>query len=221
MAEPLMPLATAVWLVENTGLTFQQIADFCGLHVLEIQGIADETIATKIVGHDPVRSGQLSQDDITTCEADPVKRLTVLVGPEQQKRTKGPRYTPVSKRQEKPHGIAWLLRNHPELTDAHISRLIGTTKSTITQIRDRTHWDMANLRPSDPVGLGLCTQRDLDTLVAKVAKKSGVTRVDPKLEEEAAKLEIELKEKRAEAAAHLAALEDKAHEITADNLFKS
>jgi uncharacterized protein len=198
MAHPLMPMATAVWLVDNTGLTFRQIAEFCGLHVLEIQGIADETVATKIVGNDPIRAGQLTQEEITRCEADDGARLVIQEGPDKKKKTKGPRYTPVSKRIEKPDGIAWLLRNHPELTDAQIGRLIGTTKNTITQLREKTHWNMANIRPQDPVGLGLCTQRDLDTIVAKAAKKSGILPADPRLDEEAAKLEVELKARRAE-----------------------
>jgi uncharacterized protein len=205
MAQPLMPMATAVWLVDNTGLTFRQIADFCGLHVLEIQGIADETVATKIVGNDPIRAGQLTTEEIARCEADDGARLVMQEGPDQKKRTKGPRYTPVSKRIEKPDGIAWLLRNHPELTDTQIGRLIGTTKNTIAQLREKTHWNMANIRPQDPVGLGLCTQRDLDTIVAKAAKKSGILPVDPRLDEEAAKLEVELKVRRAEMQA-LAAL---------------
>jgi uncharacterized protein len=205
MAHPLMPMATAVWLVDNSGLTFRQIADFCGLHVLEIQGIADETVATKIVGNDPIRAGQLTPEEIARCEADDGARLVMEEGPDQKKRTKGPRYTPVSKRIEKPDGIAWLLRNHPELTNAQIGRLIGTTKNTITQLREKTHWNMANIRPQDPVGLGLCTQRDLDTIVAKVAKKSGILPADPRLDEEAAKLEVELKARRAEMQA-LAAL---------------
>jgi uncharacterized protein len=198
MAHPLMPMATAVWLVDNTGLTFRQIAEFCGLHVLEIQGIADETVATKIVGNDPIRAGQLTQTEIARCEADDSARLVIQEGPDQKKRTKGPRYTPVSKRIEKPDGIAWLLRNHPELTDAQIGRLIGTTKNTIAQLREKTHWNMSNIRPQDPVGLGLCTQRDLDTIVAKAAKKSGILPADPRLDEEAAKLEVELKARRAE-----------------------
>jgi uncharacterized protein len=193
---PLMPQATAIWLVDNTTLTFAQIADFCGLHKLEIQGIADETVSTKVMGRDPIKAGELTDAEIKRCEADPVLRLNILSGPDQHKRTKGPRYTPVSKRQEKPDGISWLLRNHPELTDGQISRLIGTTKSTIAGIRDKSHWNISNIKPQDPVALGLCSQRDLDAIVAKVAKKSGVLPVDPKLEEEAAKLEVELKEKR-------------------------
>jgi uncharacterized protein len=207
--QPLMPMATAVWLIDNSGLTFRQIAEFCGLHVLEIQGIADETVATKIVGNDPIRAGQLTPEEIKRCEAEESARLVMQVGPDQMKRTKGPRYTPVSKRIEKPDGIAWLLRNHPELTDGQIGRLIGTTKNTIAQLREKTHWNMANIRPQDPVGLGLCSQRDLDALVAKAAKKSGIVLTDTKLDEEAAKLEAELKAKRAEMQS-MAAVEDEA-----------
>lgn len=207
MSHPLMPIATAVWLVDNTGLTFPQIADFCGLHLLEVQGIADETVATKVMGRDPIKAGELTDAEIKRAEADPKVRMNILSGPDQHKRTKGPRYTPVSKRQEKPDGISWLLRNHPELTDGMISRLIGTTKSTIAAIRDKSHWNIAGIKPQDPVALGLCSQRDLDTIVAKVAKKSGILPVDPRLEEEAAKLEVELKAKRETmvAAARLAA----------------
>jgi uncharacterized protein len=206
MSYPLMPIATAVWLIDNTALTFQQVADFCGLHSLEVQSIADETTATKVLGRDPVKASELTLEDIAKCEKDPVLRLTLLLGPDQHKRTKGPRYTPVSKRQEKPDGIAWLVRNHPELTDGQISRLVGTTKSTISAIRDKSHWNIANIKSQDPVALGLCNQRDLDTLIAKVAKKSGVAPIDPKLEEEALKLEVELKSNRdtANAAAALA-----------------
>ena len=207
MSQPLMPMATAVWLVDNSSLTFRQIAEFCGLHVLEVQAIADETVTTKIVGQDPIRAGQLTQEEITRCEQDPESRLRIEAGPEQKKRTKGPRYTPLSKRVEKPDGIAWLLRNHPELTDGAIGRLIGTTKSTIAQIRERTHWNMANIRPQDPVALGLCSQRDLDALVAKAAKKSGLKPVDPRLEEEASKLAEELKAQRAEQRAALIDME--------------
>ncbi len=207
MSHPLMPIATAVWLVDNTGLTFPQIADFCGLHVLEVQGIADETVGTKVMGRDPIKAGELTEAEIKRCEANEILRLNILSGPDQHKRTKGPRYTPVSKRQEKPDGISWLLRNHPELTDGQISRLIGTTKSTIAGIRDKSHWNIQGIKPQDPVALGLCSQRDLDAAVEKVAKKSGVLPVDPKLEEEAAKLEVELKARRetALAAAQLAA----------------
>lgn len=175
MARLLMPKATAVWLVENTSLSFEQIADFCGLHTLEVQGIADGEVAVGIVGLDPVANGQLSREEIQRCEADPSARLRMLKQdiPLPATRTKGPRYTPVSKRQDKPDAIAWLLRHHPELSDAQLTKLIGTTKSTIQAVRDRTHWNAPNLRPRDPVLLGLCTQSDLNAAVAKARKAIG------------------------------------------------
>ncbi len=172
MALPLMPKATAVWLVDNTTLTFQQIADFCGLHSLEVQGIADGEVAQNIVGLDPTSNQQLTAEEIARCEADPEARLEIAESnmPEPKKR-KGPRYTPVSKRQDRPDAIAWLVRNHPELTDAQIGKLLGTTKPTIASIRDRTHWNMANLKPTDPVSLGLCTQIELDAAIQKAAER--------------------------------------------------
>ena len=172
MTQPLMPMATAVWLVDNTGLTFKQVGNFCNLHELEVQGIADGTVAVHMVGQDPTANGQLSQDEIDRCVADPAADLVinvdaVLVTP----RTKGPRYTPVSRRSDKPDAIAWLVRYHPEVKDPQISRLIGTTKNTITKIRDRTHWNMTNITPKDPVALGLCKQLELDAVVQKAAEK--------------------------------------------------
>ena len=169
MSQPLMPKATAVWLVDNTALTFEQIAAFCGLHVLEVSGIADGEVAVGIKGLDPVSAGQLSRAEIERCEADPTARLALRESthPLPQKRSKGARYTPVSRRQDRPDAIAWLLRNHPELSDAQISKLVGTTKPTIQAIRDRTHWNQANLTPVDPVSLGLCSQIDLDAQVKK------------------------------------------------------
>lgn len=178
---PLMPHATAAWLVDNTALTFEQIAEFCGLHVLEVQAIADDTAATKLQGRDPVRAGELTMAEIERGQKDPAYRLRMEKGPEQQRRTKGPRYTPVSKRQDKPDGIAWIIRNHPEVTDAQISKLIGTTKTTIAAIRDKSHWNIANITPKDPVTLGLCSQRELDALVAAAAKKAGITLEDSRL----------------------------------------
>ena len=174
MAQPLMPHATASWLVDNTSLTFQQIAEFCGLHILEVQAIADDTAATKLTGRDPLRSGELTLDEIERGQADPDYRLQMQKEPDQAVRTKGPRYTPVSKRQDKPDGVAWLLRNHPELSDGQIGRLIGTTRSTIQALRERSHWNIANIQPKDPVTLGLCSQRELDALVARAAKKAGI-----------------------------------------------
>jgi len=171
---PLMPHATAAWLVDNTALTFQQIAEFCGLHILEIQAIADDTAATKMTGRDPIRSGELTQVEIDRVSADPEARLVLEKQPEQLRRTKGPRYTPVSKRQDKPDGIFWIVRNHPEITDNQISKLIGTTKDTIAKIRDKSHWNMANITAKDPVTLGLTTQREMDALVTAAAKKAGI-----------------------------------------------
>src|SRR5687767_14930027 len=168
-----MPHATASWLVDNTALSFEQIAAFCGLHILEVQAIADDTAATKLTGRDPVRAGELSLTEIEKAQNDPKYRMLMQKGPEQVRRTKGPRYTPVSKRQDKPDGIAWIIRNHPEVSDGQISKLIGTTRTTIAAIRDRTHWNMANIQPKDPVTLGLTSQRELDAAIAKAAKAAG------------------------------------------------
>jgi len=174
MTQPLMPKATAVWLVENTSLTFDQIADYCGLHVLEVKGIADGDVAQGIKGMDPVSTGQLTRAEIERCQKNPATRLMAAeskykVPPVQPR--KGPRYTPVSRRQDRPDAIAWLIRNHPELTDSQIAKLVGTTKPTIESIRDRTHWNSANIKPVDPVTLGLSTQIELDAAVQKAAKK--------------------------------------------------
>jgi hypothetical protein len=161
--------------VENTTLSFEQIAAFCGLHPLEVQGIADGEVAIGIIGTDPTTNGQLTADEIKRCEGDPAARLqqAKVNIPLPQIRTKGPRYTPVSKRQDKPDAVAWLVRHHPELSDAQVSKLIGTTKQTIAQVRDRTHWNTANLRPRDPVLLGLCTQTDLNAAILKARKAAG------------------------------------------------
>jgi hypothetical protein len=171
---PLMPKATAVWLIENTGLTFDQIADFCRLHPLEVKGIADGDVAQGIKGLDPVTSGQLNRDEIEKGEADPQYRLKISqssTGIPVGKTRKGPRYTPVSRRQDRPDAIAWLLRYHPELSDAQIIKLVGTTKPTIQAIRDRTHWNSPQIKPVDPVTLGLCSQLDLDLAVQKAASR--------------------------------------------------
>ncbi|WP_051003886.1 DUF1013 domain-containing protein [Sphingobium sp. SYK-6] len=169
-----MPHATASWLVDNTALSFEQIAEFCGLHILEVQAIADDTAGTKYTGRDPVRAHELSMDEIHKGEANADYRLQMLKGPDPVRRTKGPRYTPVSKRQDKPDGIAWILRHHPEISDGAIGKLIGTTRTTIQAIRERTHWNISNIQPKDPVTLGLCSQRELDLLVTKAAKKAGI-----------------------------------------------
>ena len=171
---PLMPHATASWLVDNTALTFEQIAEFCTLHILEVQAMADDLAASKYTGRDPVRSGELTMAEIEKGQADASYALQMQKAPAQVSRTKGARYTPVSKRQDKPDGIAWLLRNHPEISDAQIGKLIGTTRNTINAIRDRSHWNIANIMAKDPVTLGLCAQRELDAIVAKAAKKAGI-----------------------------------------------
>lgn len=177
-----MPHATASWLVDNTSLSFEQIAEFCGLHILEVQAIADDTAATKLTGRDPVRAHELTQDEIDKGQRDPDYRLKMTKGPDQVRRTKGPRYTPVSKRQDKPDGIAWIIRNHPEISDGAISNLIGTTRTTIAAIRDRTHWNIANITPKDPVTLGLTTQRELDAAVAKAARGQPEQQTDERLQ---------------------------------------
>ena len=175
---PLMPHATASWLVDNTALSFEQIAEFCGLHILEVQAMADDLASSKYTGRDPVRSGELTMAEIEKGQADPNYALQMQKAPVTVSRTKGPRYTPVSKRQDKPDGIAWILRNHPEISDAQIGKLIGTTRNTIAAIRDRSHWNIGNINPKDPVTLGLCSQRELDGLVAKAAKRVGVSEDD-------------------------------------------
>ncbi|NNM73554.1 DUF1013 domain-containing protein [Enterovirga aerilata] len=176
---PLMPKATAVWLVENTSLTFEQIAEFCHLHPLEVKGIADGEVAQGIKGADPITGGQLTREEIDRAAADPSYRLKMAPPkvklPEIKPTRRGPRYTPVSRRHDRPNAILWLIRNHPELKDAQIIRLVGTTKSTIQQIRERTHWNSASLQPMDPVTLGLCSQIDLDFEVQRAAKDRPAT----------------------------------------------
>tara|TARA_R110002020_G_scaffold29059_23_gene92007 strand:- start:1729 stop:2388 length:660 start_codon:yes stop_codon:yes gene_type:complete len=175
MTQILMPKATAVWLIDNTGLTFKQISEFCKLHILEVEGIADGDVATGIRGADPIANGQVSREEIEKAEKDsdygmkPNKFDSDELQPTKKK--KGPRYTPLSRRQDRPDAIAWLVRYHPEVTDAQISKLIGTTKPTIKSIRDRTHWKINTINPTDPVSLGLCSQIDLDSIVKKAAEK--------------------------------------------------
>jgi hypothetical protein len=173
MAKPIMAKATAVWLVDNTTLTFKQIADFTGMHELEIQGIADGDVAAGVKGFDPVANNQLTAEDIRRAEADPTVVLRLKHNPAAEGETKrrGPRYTPLSKRQDRPAAIYWLVKFHPELADAQISRLVGTTKPTIKSIRERTHWNIGNIQPIDPVALGLCKQSELDESVQKAAEK--------------------------------------------------
>lgn len=173
MALPLMPKATAVWLVDKTTLSFDQIGEFCGLHKLEVQAIADGEVAIGINGMDPTLSGQLTSVEIKRCEEDPRARLKMVKNdlPQPVTRTKGPRYTPVSKRAEKPDAIAYLVKTYPELLDAQIARLLGTTKDTIAKVRDRSHWNSANIKPSNPVLSGLCKQADLDAAVKRAQRR--------------------------------------------------
>lgn len=174
MVLPLMPKATAVWLVENTALSFEQIADFTGMHELEVQAIADGEVAIGIVGVNPIANGQLTQEDLERAEGDPKAKLRLNKTdiPIPRARAKGARYTPVSKRQDRPDAIAWLLKHHPELTDAQISRLIGTTKPTILSVRDRSHWNAANIKPQNPVTLGLCTEPELEKAVVIAQRRA-------------------------------------------------
>jgi len=167
-----MPKATAVWLVENTGLTFDQIAEFCGLHALEVQAIADGEVAAQMQGLDPVANGQITTEEIKRCEQDPAARLQLSeqAQPVPLVKHKGPRYTPIAKRQDKPDAIAWLVKNHPELSDGQISKLVGTTKPTIAAVRDRTHWNSPNIKPRHPVALGLCTLPELEAAVNRASK---------------------------------------------------
>lgn len=175
MNKPLMAKATAVWLVDNTTLSFKQIGDFCGLHELEVQGIADGDVATGVKGYDPVASNQLDPQEIKRGEENPAYTLRLKHNPasEGEEKRRGPRYTPLSKRKDRPAAILWLVKFHPELADAQIARLVGTTKPTINAIRERTHWDIQNIQPIDPVALGLCRQSELDAAVQKAAKKRG------------------------------------------------
>jgi len=216
--QPLMPKATAVWLVENTGLSFEQIANFCKLHPLEVKAIADDEGVQSIIGRDPIASGQLTREEIAKGEADPYYHLKLaepkVLLPE-AKRKKGPRYTPVSRRQDRPNAILWLVRNHPELKDSQIMRLVGTTKSTIEAIRERTHWNAANLAPMDPVTLGLCSQIDLDFEVQRAAKD----RPSPEPETGATLLPAEVTTARPAPEAPTAAKEKESDELDVQAVF--
>ena len=178
MALPLMQKATAVWLVENTSLTFRQIATFCGLHELEISGIADGEVAQGIRGMDPISTNQLTREEIENCERNAERNLELMINPaaKGEKKRRGPKYTPLSKRQDKPSAILWLVKFHPELTDGQISKLVGTTKNTIQSIRQRSHWNINNIQPIDPVALGLCKQVELDLQVKRISKKNVVVK---------------------------------------------
>jgi len=173
MGKPIMAKATAVWLVDNTTLTFKQVADFCDLHELEVQGIADGDVAAGVKGFDPISNNQLTHEEIEAGEKDPLHKLQLkfYAAAEGEQKRRGPRYTPLSKRQDRPASILWLVKFHPELTDAQISKLVGTTKPTIQALRERTHWNINNIQPIDPVALGLCKQSELDAIVQKAAAK--------------------------------------------------
>ena len=190
MAQPLMPKATAIWLVDNTILTFKQIADFTGLHELEIQAIADGDVNSGMAGSNPIVQGELTQEEIKRCEEDSTAQLKSAQTdlPQPKKRSKGPKYTPISKRGDKPDAIAYLLRNHAVLTDAQIVKLVGTTKNTINSVRDRTHANIQNITPKDPVILGLCSQTELNAAVERAEKKAAkaAPKKDDKAEEETA-----------------------------------
>ena len=180
MAQPLMPKATAVWLVDNTTLTFEQIAVFCELHLLEVSAIADGEVAVGIVGLDPITNDQLTREEIDRCTDDPSARLVMRKQRDlPAQKTRRTRYTPLSKRQDKPDAIAWLIRNHPEVNDAQIGKLLGTTKNTICAVRERTHWNSQNIRSRDPVLLGLCTQTDLNGVVARANSVGGKAKAAP------------------------------------------
>jgi hypothetical protein len=184
MALPLMPKATAVWLVEHTSLTFDQIGEFCGLHALEVQAIADGEVAVQMQGLDPVANGQLTLEEIERCQKDPAARLRLAAEavPVPVVKHRGPRYTPIARRADKPDAIAWLLKSHPELSDGQISKLVGTTKPTIAAVRDRSHWNSPNIKPRHPVAIGLCTMQELDAAVAR-ANRGKKTAEPPSAEE--------------------------------------
>jgi len=210
-----MPHATASWLVDNTALGFEQIAEFCGLHILEVQAMADDLASSKYTGRDPVRAGELTLEEIDRGQADPEYKLQMQKAPVNVNRTKGPRYTPVSKRQDKPDGIAWLLRHHPEISDAQVGKLIGTTRTTINAIRERTHWNIQNIQAKDPVTLGLCSQRELDAVVAKAAKKAGIVDEDAQPVSQGDEKEALIEELRAERDATAKAASEAAQEAEA------
>ena len=218
MSQPLMPKATAVWLIENTVLTFEQIADFCDLHLLEVQGIADGDVASGIKGADPIAAGQLTRSEIEKCQKNSESKLHAVEKRgdlPKVKRRVGPKYTPLSKRQERPDAIFWLVRNHPELLDSQISRLVGTTKNTIQSIRDRTHWNSSFLNPVDPVSLGICSQVDLDKEVVKASKRNENRKKNEEKEESSAtKIDTLETENVANNENVIETLEEESHEQT-------
>ena len=236
MTQPLMPKATAVWLIDNTALTFDQIADFCSLHILEVKGIADGDVDHGIRGADPIAAGQLTRLEIEDCQKDSNSRLKAIQKrddlPDVARRV-GKKYTPLSKRQDRPDSIFWLVRNHPELLDSQIGKLVGTTKSTIQSIRDRTHWNSANLTPLDPVSVGLCSQVDLDKAVQKAFKRiekrkaedqdstisKGITEPDDFKVEQNKESSLENNNEEKEIIAEEHTKEDPNKEYTSDNVF--
>jgi len=188
MTAPFMPKATAKWLVDNTALTFKQIAEFCEMHPLEIQGIADGEVASSIIADNPIKSGQITREEVERCEKDHEAKLKLSKEAAEymaSNKRKGARYTPVARRQDKPDAISWLLKHHPELSDPQIVKLVGTTKNTITSIRERSHWNTNNLNPRDPVLIGLCTQSALNAAVEKAQKKAGTKAVSATSDAEA------------------------------------
>ncbi|HXK54449.1 MAG TPA: DUF1013 domain-containing protein [Hyphomicrobiales bacterium] len=218
----LMPKATAVWLVDNTALTFEQIADFCGLHMLEVKGIADGDVAQGIRGLDPITSGQVTREEIERGQRDTGYRLRIAeskVEVPEVKTRKGPRYTPLSRRQDRPNAILWLLRNHPEMKDSQVIRLVGTTKPTIQAIRERSHWNSPNLQPQDPVTLGLCSQLDLDAEVDKAARRLARERKAAEKEGRDLGTLLPAEETIAEPAAETAPPEPEEVELDADSVF--
>jgi len=236
MTQPLMPKATAVWLIDNTALTFDQIADFCSLHILEVKGIADGDVDHGIRGADPIAAGQLTRLEIEDCQKDSNSRLKAIQKrddlPDVARRV-GKKYTPLSKRQDRPDSIFWLVRNHPELLDSQIGKLVGTTKSTIQSIRDRTHWNSANLTPLDPVSVGLCSQVDLDKAVQKAFKRiekrkaedqdsiisTGITEPDDFKVEQNKETSLENNNEKKEIIVEEHTEEDPNKEYTSDNVF--
>lgn len=172
MNKPLMPKATAIWLIDNTSLTFEQIADFCQMHTLEVKGIADGEVAVGIMGMSPINSGELTTEELKLAEKDPNRKLKINITDKKYFKKSKTKYTPVARRQDKPDAIAWLLKKFPNITDTQIAKLIGTTKNTINSIRNRTHWNIQTIKPRDPVLLGLCSQTELDKLATKIEQKS-------------------------------------------------
>jgi hypothetical protein len=184
MTAPLMPKATALWLIENTSLTFDQIADFCQLHSLEVQAIADGDASVSSFGFDPIAHGQVTQEDIAKCSADSTLRLTLIMHADIQAKKKGAKYTPMARRQDRPDAIAWLIKNCPELSMAQIAALVGTTKNTIQSVQEKSHWNAVNIKPRNPVTLGICTQKDLDSALEKGQKARPNLRLDPSTSEQ-------------------------------------